>query len=245
MRERFLKTNATTSELLLAAFSECDASDMPKKIHACRARGRVILNFGPKSRPNPERAGRRLSRRALVSTSQIGSTMAGRASNMADVPKSYKIGEIGAATHRHRPLFLSSTPYQLPQAQAAQQKWRKLSLYVLPAGRRGPSGRAIEQVPGVYTPYYLYLPIWLGALGPTPTRERRRAVQRPPYPAREVGRRGARIGSQRDSKHSEETQTQTVLFKRTPIAVCPRGVTRIFPPREADSAQAFFARADK
>lgn len=108
-----------------------------------------------------------------MSTSQIGSTMAGRAS-VADVPK---IGEIGAATHRHRPLFLSSTTYQLPQA--AQQKWRKLSLYVLPAGRRGPLGRAIEQVPGVYTPYYLYLPIWLGALGPTPTRERRRSPETP------------------------------------------------------------------
>ena len=75
---------------------------MPKKIHACRARGRVIFKFGPTSRPNPERAGRRLSRRALVSTSQIGSTMAGRAS-VADVPNDihdeYEVGETLGTGH--------------------------------------------------------------------------------------------------------------------------------------------------
>ena len=116
-------------------------------------------------------------------------------------------------------------------------------MYCRPAG----VGHWAEQSSKCQECTHLTTSTYLSGWEPSVPRQRERggAVQRPPYPAREVGRRGARIGSQRDSKHSEETQTQTVLFKRTPIAVCPRGVTRIFPPREADSAQAFFARADK
>ena len=103
-------------------------------------------------------------------------------------------------------------------------------MYCRPAG----VGHWAEQSSKCQECTHLTTSTYLSGWEPSVPRQRERggAVQRPPYPAREVGRRGARIGSQRDSKHSEETQTQTVLFKRTPIAVCPRGVTRIFPSRE-------------